>query len=380
MNTTVPMETARRNRYDGTSSLRGYTWGNNNAGGLGIGTVARAMVPAAVTLPENTVDVQGGSDFTVALTSTGQVWTWGGNRYGQLGNGSTIVRLTPQRVDLPSDVRLTSISVGADHVLALTQNGSVYGWGRNAHGQLGDGTATDRREPTKINVGKVIQLATGVASSHAVTSTGSLVSWGRAITPATGTGTGLGAVDVTEPAQLSLPRGAKAAMVDAGQRHLVVLTRTGQLLTFGVDPGGRPLPASMPIESSWGRVTAISAGDNHTVALTGRGAVLTWGANYYGQLGTRDTTNRTTPVRVRIPNLRGHIVEVVAGGDFVVARSSAHQVFTWGQGRFGQNGNNKVDDLTRPHPVSIPHRPNLTGIYTGRYHQLVLTDQIVHHS
>jgi alpha-tubulin suppressor-like RCC1 family protein len=103
--------------------------------------------------------------------------------------------------------------------------------------------------------------------------------------------------------------------------------------------------------------------------------VLAWGANYYGQLGTRDTANRATPVGVRIPKLRGHIVEVVAGGDFVVARSSHHEIFTWGQGRFGQNGNGQATDQTGPRPVSIPQGPRVTGVYTGRYHQLVLTDQ-----
>ena len=366
------MEISSRDTSGHRHSLSGYCWGNNSAGGLGIGSVARAMVPAAVRLPEDIVNVQGGTDFTVGLTSAGQVWTWGGNDYGQLGDGSNTLRLTPHRMQLPSRVRAASVSVGADHVLVLSRSGSVFGWGRNAHGQLGDGTTTDRREPVQVSVGKVVQLATGIASSHAVTSTGSLLSWGRAIN--TGTSTGLGAVDVTASASLTLPRGAKVAMVDAGQRHLVVLTRAGQLLTFGVDPGGRPLPASMPTEPSWGRVTSISAGDNHTVALTGKGVVLAWGANYYGQLGTRDTTNRAAPVQVRIPKLRGHIVEVVAGGDSVVARSSNHEVFTWGQGRFGQNGNGKTTDQTRPGPVNLPRQPRVTGVYTGRYHQLVLTN------
>jgi alpha-tubulin suppressor-like RCC1 family protein len=365
------MEASSLRTPDRRPSARGYCWGNNNAGGLGIGSVARAMVPVAVALPEGTVDVQGGSNFTVALTSSGQVWAWGGNEYGQLGDGSDTLRLTPHQVQMPSGVQVASISAGADHVLVLSQSGSVFGWGHNTHGQVGDGTTTDQREPVPVSVGKVTQLAAGIASSHAVTSTGSLLSWGRAISP--GTSTGLGAADVTTPAPLTLPHGAKVEMVDAGQRHLVVLTQAGQLLTFGVDPGGRPLPASMPTEPSWGPVTSVSAGDNHTVALTGKGVVLAWGANYYGQLGTRDTANRAAPVPVRIPKLRGHIVEAVAGGDFVVARSSNHEVFTWGQGRFGQNGNGKATDQTRPCPVNIPHRPTVTGVYTGRYHQLVLT-------
>ncbi|HEX4520258.1 MAG TPA: hypothetical protein VH063_11825 [Gaiellaceae bacterium] len=79
-------------------SFAGYAWGYNNAGGLGIGNVARATAPVPVEFPRDTVNLQGGTDFTVALTSTGQVWTWGGNGYGQLGDGSNRLRLTPYHV------------------------------------------------------------------------------------------------------------------------------------------------------------------------------------------------------------------------------------------------------------------------------------------
>ena len=79
-------------RPAGQPEAAGYAWGYNNAGGLGIGSVARALRPVAISLPEGTVDVQGGTEFTVALTGTGQVWTWGGNRYGQFGDGTTAIR------------------------------------------------------------------------------------------------------------------------------------------------------------------------------------------------------------------------------------------------------------------------------------------------
>jgi alpha-tubulin suppressor-like RCC1 family protein len=121
-----------------STAFAGYTWGYNNAGGLGIGNVARALAPVPVEFPRDTVDLQGGTDFTVALTSTGQVWTWGGNGYGQLGDGSNRLRLTPSRVRLPGNERAASMSVGAYHVLVLSRKGSLFGWGRNTNGQLGD--------------------------------------------------------------------------------------------------------------------------------------------------------------------------------------------------------------------------------------------------
>jgi alpha-tubulin suppressor-like RCC1 family protein len=344
----------------------GYAWGYNNAGGLGIGSVARALRPVAVRLPAGTVDVQGGTDFSVALTATGRVWTWGGNRYGQLGDGTTTTRFAPHRVELAPSMTVASIAVGQDHVLALTRQGGIYAWGRNHHGQLGDGTSADQATPVHVPVPGAAQVAAGNACSAAVTASGAALTWGRAAPGQAGAV----AASLASPQPLRLPQGTKAAMADAGQRHLVVLTSDGELLTFGVDAGGRPLPDSLPLERSWGQVTSISAGDNHTVALTDTGVVLTWGANSHGQLGTRDTTSRRAPVAVRIPELRGRVTQVIAGGDSVLARTSEHQVYAWGHGGFGQNGNGSTADQTSPRPVPTPAEAAVTGIHTGRYHCL----------
>jgi alpha-tubulin suppressor-like RCC1 family protein len=344
------------------SRVNGYTWGYNNAGGLGVGSTARAIRPVPVCLPEGAVEVQGGSDFTVARTESGEVWTWGGNRYGQLGNGTQALSLTPQRIDLPRSARATAIAVGQDHVLVLTRRGA-YAWGRNHHGQLGDGTATDRAHPVRLDLSDAAQVAAGNAVSMVVTNGGEVLTWGRGSAQKSD-------ADLVAPKALSLPAKTNALMVDAGQRHVVVLTAKGHLLTFGVDPAGRPLPASMPTDPRWGRVISISAGDDHTVGLTEHGVVIAWGANYHGQLGARDLTNRDTPVSVRIPDLKGRVVEVVAGGNSTMARSSEHQVFAWGQGRFGQIGDGKVVNQTRPHRVEIPHDGAVTAIHTGRFHNL----------
>jgi alpha-tubulin suppressor-like RCC1 family protein len=361
---------------DAQVPTRGYSWGYNNAAGLGIGNVARALHPVPVELPAGTIDVQGGTDFTVALTSAGQVWAWGGNRYGQLGDGGAQVRFAPERVRLPEMARVGEIAVGQDHVLALTREGDIYAWGRNHHGQLGDGSRSHRDTPVRVPVQGAAHLGAGNAVSAAVTATSAVLTWGRAIPSQTGYASGAGLDgDLTQARELPLPDGAKAAMVDAGQRHLVVLTDRGELLTFGVDPAGKPLPNAITLDPSWGPVTWVSAGDNHTAALTNTGAVLTWGANQHGQLGTGDTGNRPGPVVIRIPKLRGRVVELSAGADSVLARTDGHQVYAWGHGGFGQNGNGTTEDLTRPRQVQIPAEAAVTGIHTGRYHSLAIVNR-----
>ena len=167
----------------------GYAWGYNNAGGLGIGSVARALRPVPVRLPGGTADVQGGTDFTVALTGTGQVWTWGGNRYGQLGDDTTTTtRFAPRQVELAGSAEVASIAVGQDHVLALTRHGHIYAWGRNHQGQLGDGTTIDRATPVHVPVPETTQVAAGNACSAALTASGTPLTWGRPIPGPAGDG------------------------------------------------------------------------------------------------------------------------------------------------------------------------------------------------
>src|ERR1700712_5395842 len=97
----------------------GYAWGLNNQGGLGTGSVARALTPTPIRLPPGTVDVQAGDDTTVARTVDGQVWTWGGNEHGQIGNGTTATVLAPTHVVMPTGSPVVGIAVGSAHVLAL---------------------------------------------------------------------------------------------------------------------------------------------------------------------------------------------------------------------------------------------------------------------
>jgi alpha-tubulin suppressor-like RCC1 family protein len=103
-----------------------FAWGYNGSGGLGLGHAARAYQPVPARLPEGTADVQGGGEFTVARTFSGELYAAGGNVYGQLGDGTGETRLAWDRVPLPRGTVITSVQAGTDHVLALTERGEVY--------------------------------------------------------------------------------------------------------------------------------------------------------------------------------------------------------------------------------------------------------------
>jgi alpha-tubulin suppressor-like RCC1 family protein len=360
-----------------------YGWGYNNYAGLGLGHTARVLVPTAVGLPAGTIDVQGGSDFTVALTDQGHVFTWGGNQWGQLGDGTTQHRFAPHQVKVTGSPRITSIAVGDDHVVALSRSGLVYGWGRNDLGQTGSGTLADRHtQPVKVNTpggNRLTKLAAGNACGFAISATGAAYAWGHATPLGAGvlsgglTATRGGVGSAVVPTLLSLPRRSGATEIDAGQRHLVVLTTSGELLTFGVNAVGRPMPETLPIHRSWGRVTAISAGDNHTLALTTNGSVLAWGSNRFGQLGTGNTENHDLPRKVIIPRLNGRIVQVIAAGDTSFARTSS-RIYAWGHSGWGQHGTGETAQVLRASPVTLPTHRRVIGLYCGRYHCFASTE------
>jgi alpha-tubulin suppressor-like RCC1 family protein len=352
---------------DRRSRPSAYAWGHNNLGGLGIGNTARAHKPVrADVVPRDAVDVQGGTDFSVALTAAGEVWTWGGNGRGQLGDGTRTARRGAARVKLP---RVSAVAVGERHVLAVTRRGELFGWGDNSHAQIG-GQSVDQAEPARIaSVGHGARVAAGNACSIAIDPHGETRVWGR---PFQGLTEDL-AADLAFARAALLPTSVKVKQVDAGQRHLVALTARGELLGFGSDPAGQPARERFRTERSWGRVIEISAGDDHTVALTNRGVVLTWGRNNHGQLGVGDTLMRAEPVGVRLPRLRGRVVTVAAAGDFTLALTDRHQVYLWGHGAFGQNGNGATDDQLRPAPLQLPRDVDVASIHAGRFHALVLT-------
>jgi alpha-tubulin suppressor-like RCC1 family protein len=362
--------------FDSHPSL---AWGYNNAAGLGVGGTATVLRPIQTHLPQGTVDVQGGSDFTVALTADGKVHAWGGNTWGQLGRTPSRVEFRPEVVAIPDHARIVAISVSQDHVLALDDKGSVYAWGRNTYGQLGDGTQAHRHLPQRVPVDNVASISTGNFSSVAVTKPGAVYTWGHSTASATeGVGAGVGVTAEllhATPRQLTLPKGVHAVAADAGQRHLVVLSDRGRLFGFGVTPDGKAAPRRLTTDGSQSRVVAVSAGDNHTIALTRMGAILTWGANDSGQLGHGTPTGVFTPTQLRIPKQHGRVVQVVAGGSSAMALTDSHHVYSWGQGTWGQQGTGTTKDAGRPTVVPIPDRHQVTGLYVGRYHCFATTNR-----
>lgn len=164
-----------------------YCVGDNDRGQLGNGsTTAIPFVPYPSTLAATGLTdariVDAGGDSTCAVVGASDVWCWGGNGRGQLGDGTTTDRTLPTRVAGLSDV--VSLSVGTDHACAAGGSGVLRCWGANTSGQLGDSTTIDHPSPAVVSgLTNVTSVTAGAGSTCAIGDRGTakqqVFCWGR---------------------------------------------------------------------------------------------------------------------------------------------------------------------------------------------------------
>ncbi len=302
------------------------------------------------------VETACGTNHTIALVSDGSVWTWGDNSSGQLGNGTTSRSNSLVAVAGLQDI--VSVAAGEGVSFALRQDGNVYAWGANDKGQLGDGSATMQTSPVLLSgIANVKQIASGNGHTLFLTADGSVYS--------TGDNTywqlGIGTTEMQQvPTHVSSLNNIK--QVQAGVNCSFALATDGSVYSWGRNPYGQlgnggtaanTLPAKVRnIDNSGDLVdiVSISSSRQFVMALTSDGRVYTWGYNAQGQLGTGDTTNRLLPVEVA--NVAG-IASIGAGQHHCLAVKTDGVILAWGQNQFGQCGDGTTDQRLAPVVASI---------------------------
>lgn len=306
------------------------TWGDNTYGQLGVGSgPAMETVPTVVPGLAGMVQVSMASGFALAVDSAGTVWSWGSNPYGELGNGTTSSARAsnPTPVPVPGLTGIIQVATGTDYSLALKSNGTVWAWGRNDVGQLGDRTTVSRSRPEQIpGLSGITRIAAGDRTSYAIGAGGVLLAWGDNSNGLLGIGTTTGFA--TTPAAVPGITGATA--VSSGVNDTVVLAGSAGALwgwgrnDRGESGDGTQTPHFTPQQSGLTGLAKITMGAYSVLAITSGGQLLVWGYNVYGQLGygTSGFIQAPTPVIV----LAGVTQIAAANEDSLVIASPAPRI------------------------------------------------------
>ena len=232
------------------------------------------------------IKVSCGDYHSLALRDDGTVWAWGYNYYGQLGDGTRTTRYTAVQVSGLS--RITAIAGGGNHSLALKNDGTVWAWGYNEYGQLGNGSATTRYTAAQVSgLSGITAIAGGGNHSLALKNDGTVWAWGYNEYGQLGDGSTTTRYTAVQVSGLS----GITAIVGEGT-HSLALKSDGTVWACGLNDvgqlgdGTRETTRITAVRvSGVSDVTAIAGGYNHSLALRDNGTVWAWGYNEYGQLG-----------------------------------------------------------------------------------------------
>jgi alpha-tubulin suppressor-like RCC1 family protein len=289
--------------------------------------LALAMMIVVLAVSSLAIAACQAEEATTAQDAT--ISAWGNNFFGQLGSETyNTSSNTPVEVSNLDGAEVKALAGGQGHSLALTEDGTVWAWGLNQYGQLGDGTNTDSSTPVQVKdstdptgyLSGVTALAAGSSHSLALKDDGTVWAWGsntggqeQKISGQLGNDT---ITSTNTPVQVSDLDGVKA--IAAGSSYSLALKDDGSVWAWGYNEFGQlgdgtNTDSSTPVQvSDLDGVKAISGGGAHSLGLKDDGTVWAWGSNPYGQLGNgTDTLGVNTPVQVS--DLSG--VTLIAAGD-----------------------------------------------------------------
>jgi alpha-tubulin suppressor-like RCC1 family protein len=279
-----------------------YGWGSNASGQLSAGSdVTARSTPTKIALPRPAVAVAAGGDFSVAALDDGSVYAWGNNVLGQLGNGGRSPSISPVKVG--DFVSAVAVAAGNSHALALLADGRVYAWGAAALGQIGDGGVVVRRAPVQVASG-IARIRAGADSSIAITTGRLVLAWGANASGQLGLGSAFSGNLVT-------PTGIAVDSVDAAaaDSHLLVVASDGSVRGAGLNGSGEIGDGSKTVRKTLtpatglaGVLTAAAGGKGYSLSLGAGGTVHSWGNNAAKQLGNSSLSTDGTATPTQVPS------------------------------------------------------------------------------
>lgn len=291
-----------------------WGWGENSFGQVGDNTVTQRPTPVQVLAGASGCvtnlcsirEVGAGYIHSLALKTDGTLWSWGGNFQGQIGDNTNNERHTPVQVSGLTGV--ISFSANREHSVAVKSDGTVWAWGGNGYGQLGDNTTASKNFPVQVSgLTNVIDVSPGPDAYHsiAVKNDGTVWAWGRNSNGQLGDNT---TTDRLIPVQVSgltnIIAVSTGGYFGGPNGHSLALKNDGTVWAWGYNNNGQlgdntTAEKHIPFQvAGLSGIVAVSAGGATSMVLKNDGTIWMWGYNIFGQLGDGTTVNKLTPVQV----------------------------------------------------------------------------------
>ena len=372
-----------------------WTWGANFNGKLGLGETndLRALTPVEVHGPGNVgylntvAAVMGGEIHNVALKSDGTVWCWGWNAFGQLGNGTTNDSWVPVQAGLTAAPPLTNVvKLGGRPYFTLAEkaDGTIWAWGMNQFGQMGNGTVTPpgtppNSVPVKVSnsqpggpINSAAQITCGYQFGAALTTNGTVWVWGTGTHGEQGTG-----ATTANYIPVQVPGLTNITQISAGWFHILARKADGTAWAWGDNFNGElgdgtTSNAFSPVRVlNVSNIVAVSGGDSHSSALAADGTIWKFGKNDVGELGNGTVNTNANPFPAKIltdkfGNVFSNVVMMAARDYHNIALKADGSVWMWGANDQGQCGDGTQNEALRPGPVvglgaRVPLRLNIAA-------------------
>ncbi|MGC5326282.1 Ig-like domain-containing protein [Brevibacillus sp. SYSU BS000544] len=358
-----------------------WAWGKNNFGQLGNDSITNSNVPVKVSGLDTVIDISAGGENSYALKADGTVWSWGNNGVGELGNGNIgSFHMKPVQVVGPGGVgvlqEITSIAGGYKFALALKNDGTVWAWGNNGNGTLGNGTGVSSSTPVQVKdpgdpsqpLTNVVAISASKYAVAAVKADGTVWTWGANIYGGLGMG-----VDSSVTPRSNLPVQVKDSneaggfltgvkQISAGDAHFLALKTDGTLRAWGncvygqlgagsFGPGIDGSTTAVIVRgpsgesgSSLTNIKNIGTGENHSLAVDQDGNLWAWGYNGYGALGASTPGDQTYPLATGITGMK----QAIGGKYYSIGLKNDGTLWGWGYNANGQLGNGTNTNSVAP--------------------------------